>query len=222
MTDIFNRAADFVHEMIFSGGIKKGGTWGGPQCAASVPLDVHYYETAAWILVAVVMFFIFDFPSYIRNIYKESKHSFKEATHWLVAFLEKILAIIHFGMWFQILYYKVNLRSLVNLLQPCHLALFLQGLALVDRSPMSTILTLVTLPMTIGAVGALIVPATEGLDQPFEEISFFIQHYVLLFTPIILLVRNGFHAWKLSSLKNLFFGNWFAIALHWILFAVSL
>jgi hypothetical protein len=64
-------------------------------------------------------------------------------------------------------------------------------------------------------------PATEGLDMFLEKEGFFVQHTVLLITPLYLLCRYDFAATKLYSVRAVFMANWVAMAMHWLFFAVS-
>jgi hypothetical protein len=218
---------DDLHTLIFSGSLKKGGTWGGPTCAAYVPLDVHYYETIAWILLCFLLYKLLNLSSviaYIQSCHRRcvSSASTEKSSSSIWSILDGMVLIVTFGLWFQVLYYKIRIQSLVNLLQPCHLSLLWQSLSILlsGRSALSYFLALITLPMTIGAVAALAVPATEGLDQPFEKISFFVQHYVLLVTPLYLLLRQNFNLYKVATFSSVLFSNWFALILHWCIFSV--
>ena len=172
---IIMNSTDFtsaVYEMIFSGSLKKGGTWGGNECTNNVTYETHYFEAITWLFVCVSMYFVFNLP---RQYHEIKNKPIRSNQNHIYDILDKIVAFVLLGLWFQVLYYKIQLKSLVNLLQPCHLSLLGQGFAILSDSSLSTLLSLGTLPFTIGAIGAIAVPATEGLDQPFEKISFFIH-----------------------------------------------
>ena len=81
---------------------------------------------------------------------------------------------------------------------------------------------MISLPITIGAVAALANPATEGLDYFLEKEAFFVQHYLLLITPLYLLCRHDFALMKIFSLRQLLSANFVSLAMHWFLFAVRL
>lgn len=135
--------------------------------------------------------------------------------------LDVIFGLLHFGIWFLVLYYKITLHSLINMCQPCHIALLVQGLGVVWGEPHGTIIGIISLPLLVGPIGALLVPALDGLDQPYEELFFFIQHYLLLITPIFLLLRNNYCSYKLVTFRSLVYANWKILVLHWFIFAVS-
>jgi hypothetical protein len=132
------------------------------------------------------------------------------------------LFTFHAILWLQVLCYKIHLKSLVNLLQPCHLSLLFEGIALLlGDGPLSALMTIISLPITIGAVAALANPATEGLDFFLEKEAFFVQHYLLLVTPLYLLCRADFAVLRLFDFRALLCANFFSLALHWLFFVVS-
>ena len=213
--------SDFVYEMIFSGGIKKGGTWGGPTCAAAVPYDAHLLETGIWCVGSVVLYFVLDIRKFVKDIANESNLYFKaKRSNSVQNVLDVIFMFFHFCFFFQVVLYKINLKSLINLLQPCYLSLLLGGLSISCKGSTGVLITIANMPLAIGAATALAWPATEGLDQPFEEISFFIHHYLLLLTPLYLVCRNNFLVAKLYRIKCLFFANWIIMVVHWYGFSV--
>lgn len=212
--------SDAIHEMIFSGGIKKGGTWGGPVCAAHIEKNDHIMEIGLWLAVIVVIYFILEIPKLIQTLGAKADRIVSEQKRGLFWKLcDNVVAFVHFGMWFQVLYYKINLKSLINLLQPCHISLLLNGAAVLFDGLPGLLCTIVGLPLAIGAVSALAFPATEGLDQPYEELSFFIQHWILLFVPFYLVSRLNFVVSHVFSFKAILLANWAIMVLHWVFFA---
>ena len=148
---------------------------GGPECASHISYDIHCIECFIWTLISIFLYYIFDIPKTLTEILLSSNY-IKAHSHmkgWRV--FDYIFGLIHMTLWLQVLYYKINLKSLVNLLQPCHLALLFEGIAVLLTGPTSKLCSLVALPITFGAIGALMHPATEGLDQPLEEAAFFVQ-----------------------------------------------
>lgn len=214
---------DQVHEMIFSGGLKKGGTWGGPDCTAAVSTSTNVMECSMWCAVIVGIYIWLGIPEVLRELVKKSEKLINQQDQRL--FWRKVdflFATIHGAMWLLVVYYKINLKSLVNLLQPCHLALLAEGVAAAWNGPYVTLVAMLTLPLLTGAVMALAFPATTGLDQPFEETSFFIQHYLLLVTPLYLLCRHNCAGAKLFTWRVLIVANWIQMVIHWSFFAVSI
>ena len=136
-------------------------------------------------------------------------------------FFDKLLGSIHFLMYLQICYYKFNMSSLVNLIQPCHLILLLEGIALVSDGPLGIMITTLILPSLTGTLLAIFFPDTSGLHQPFEEQSYWIQHYLIITVPIYLLQRRRNVACDMCSPTTIFIGLWILGFLHWSLYEVS-
>ena len=113
--------------------------------------------------------------------------------------LDKALAIIHFAMYAQLIYYKWNFSSLINLIQPCHVILLMEGIALFSDGPLGVMITSLILPSLSGTFLALLFPDTTGLDQPFERLFYWIQHFLIILIPVYLLQRSNGLAVKLCS-----------------------
>ena len=58
-----------------------------------------------------------------------------------------------------------------------------------------------------------------GLDQPYEAVCFWIQHVLMLFTALFLLVRNNYVSYRLMTLRTLALGNWLIFVFHIVVFA---
>ena len=122
---------------------------------------------------------------------------------------------LHTMSFLMILYYKTNLHALINLLQPCHLALLLQTLALWSTGSFGVVVGILLLPMTLGSLFAILWPATDGLTQPYEIESFWFLHFLIQFTPLYLLIRKNFAAYKLANIPSLLLGNYLNLVFHW-------
>jgi hypothetical protein len=213
---------DWVHEIVFSGGIKKGGTWGGPVCAAHVDYHTHRFEVGLWIVLSVIVFLAVNIPDLLKTIKKRTDEvmvGYKQPIFWKQ--VDFLVAAIHMGMWLQVVWYKTNLKSLINLLQPCHLSLLINTAAVLLPGLPGVLCTMVGLPLAIGAVMALAFPATEGLDQPYEVLSFFIQHWILLVVPLYLVSRNNFVVARIFNFRCLLLANWMVMIVHWFFFVVG-
>jgi hypothetical protein len=84
------------------------------------------------------------------------------------------------------------------LLQPCHLQLVIQAVALLSRSSRGVIITLLTLPPLLGTLIALVIPTLNGLTY-LEIVNFWVQHILEGLVPLYLLCRNNFCASKLCT-----------------------
>ena len=158
-----NKVFEFLHEYIFVGGIKKGGTWGGIQCYRAIPLDKYILELVIWLFVAGFALTGFELHRYFFSLKRKAKMLLTghvKSTNARV--VDAIFASFHFGIWLLVVYYKICLHSLVNLLQPCHLLLLLQGIAIVSADFTGAMLGCLTFPLIVGAALGLMVPATDG------------------------------------------------------------
>ena len=99
-------------------------------------------------------------------------------------------------MYIQLIYYKTNVSCLIYLLQPCHLILLIEGIALFSKGKLGVYITIFLLPCLTGTLLALFFPDTSSLDQYLEADMYWIQHYLLLIVPFVLLGRNNFLALK--------------------------
>ena len=60
----------------------------------------------------------------------------------------------------------------------------------------------------------MVVPDTSGLDQPFEETSYWVQHVLIILVPIYLLSRNNFIAARAANFKSVVVGVWILFFMH--------
>ena len=217
----FNKVTNVMHDYIFSGGILKGGTWGGKECQGTISLEAHSTEMVLWFLVSIIIYRLCQYKKYHPEMLKEAAAILKNHERTKTSqILDVLFSCLHFGIWLLVLYYKITLHSLVNMCQPCHIALFVQGVGAIVGGPHGAVIGIISLPLVVGPIGALLVPALDGLDQPYEQLFFFIQHYLLLVTPLFLLLRNNYCAFKVLNFRSLVYANWTLLILHWFIFAV--
>lgn len=223
---LFHGMLDIVYEYFVVGGLKKKGSWGGDICFETIKLDIHLYESLIWTLFILFIFRICRLDRMFINLkirtndlllkQKQLKYN---STSTLVSKIERIydyfLLILHSISLLLLLYYKMNLHSLINMFQPCHITLVLQTFALYSNGKFGILIGVLLLPMTLGSLMAIIWPATDGLDQPYEYESFWVLHILIQTTPLYLLIRKNFAAYKLTTLQALLLGNWFNVIYHW-------
>jgi len=207
-------------EWIFSGGFKKGGSWGGHVCASYVPFETHVVETCSWLLLLGAIWFVFGFGTKLKKLSNEAKVTLKAHPRkfGICNILDFIVGFLALGNWLLVVWYKINLRSLINLLQPCHLTSMLQGIAMLRDDSTSTMISLLTLPMVVGSGGTFFAPDTSGLDQPFEVEMFWVQHILLQLIPLYMLLRHNALSLKMVDFKTILIGNWFLVFTHWAVF----
>jgi hypothetical protein len=212
-------AAAFLHKCFVSGALAKG--WGGPVCRAALDFQTHIIESLFWLTICAVSYKSYDMRAKFQALRKgiqldlaKSKPSSAART------FEVCLAMLHFCMFLQIIYYKVNILSLVNMIQPCHVILLLQGIALYSRGSLGVLISLFILPALTGTLLAMVFPDTGGLDQHLEMESYWVQHYLIQAVPLYLLVRNDFIALKHAGPFTIFCGLWTLLLLHFSLYEV--
>jgi len=212
-------ALAFLHKCFVSGALAKG--WGGPVCRAALDFQTHVVESLFWLTICAVSFTAYGVRAKFRALLKAIQTDLAKSTPSASArTFEVCLAMVHFSMFLQIVYYKVNILSLINMIQPCHLILLLQGIALYSRGSLGVLISLFILPALTGTLLAMVFPDTGGLDQYLELDSYWVHHYLIQAVPLYLLVRNNFLACRHASLFSLFCGLWILVLLHFSLYEI--
>lgn len=207
------------------GALGEGGSWGGPECAKAVPMAVHYAEDVAVIAVLLVLYYACGFV-------RETDLITKQATNGLAEYrkrnstsaiktqmtMDRSFSVVHFALYAQLVYYKVTMSSMINLIQPCHIICLLQGIALYSQKETGVLISIFVLPSLTGCFLAMLFPDTSGLSQPLEMEAYWMQHVVILLMPLYLLYRKDFLALRLASTKSVFVGLWICAFLHWSLY----
>eukprot|EP01031_Cornospumella_fuschlensis_P025081 gene25081-30295_t len=210
-----------IYKSLVTGALEKGGTWGGPECKASIPYDTHMFESAMWLAVCFLVFAVFrpDQKMMLMNnrVRADLARTSVGSTQRV---FEILLGSINIGMYLQLVYYKFNMLSLVNLIQPCHVIMLLQGIALWSDGVLGVDIILLLLPALTGTLLAMIFPDTTGLDQPFEVESYWIQHWLIQLMPFYLLARRNYLALTHAGSTTTVCGLLILLFLHFSLFEV--
>lgn len=211
------------HNNFVQGALMKG--WGGVECYNTIPLSTHITESLGWIFLCAW------FQKKTRGFkwYENLKSNIsKSLTEYEksnpkgnpLRFLEILVGSLHVLMFFQIIYYKSNISALIYLLQPCHLILLVQGIALLSNGLTGVLISLFILPALTGTTLAMIFPETTGLDQPLEMEAYWLQHILIEAVPIYLLVRKDGLALQYANYKAIVAGLWLLTLLHFVLLEV--
>jgi len=214
-----------VYDILFAGVLQKAGEWGGPECRAvgekHVSNNMRIIETGGWLIVSVSVWYLLDVPGLFRWMEKSTTKELEaqaqskmNAKPSLLLAYERVLASIHFAMTMQLVYWKFNDKVMIMLAQPCHVLLFLQGVALLSTTSLGPLITVLQLPTLFGALLAMIVPATSGLT-PFEVTCYWLEHILIQIGPFYLLSRQNFIALKICNLKTFVMGVWICQVAHW-------
>lgn len=206
-----------TRDFLVHGALARG--WGGPVCHSAVSLETHAFESTAWIVIGIAVIFGFNIPKKYKQLRQRISadiSAYKTKPRETVT--DKLLALVLLAMFFQVVYYKINIRALINMTQPCHVILLLEGIALYSDGPLGVMISLLVLPALIGTLLAMIFPETSGLDQPFEETAYWVQHYIIQIMPLYLLVRRNFLALKHAGLFTISCGLLVLLFLHFSLY----
>jgi hypothetical protein len=208
-----------IHDALAYGALSKG--WGGIDCFNAIPLRTHVLESSFWIGLCVISYYGFNVPKYYKEMVDKIKFDLSQSKiHPFARTLEIIVGMIHMFLCLQLVYYKSNISSLINLLQPCHVICLLQGLALLSTDTFGVLVTVFVLPALTGTTAAMIFPETGGLDQPFEMEAYWIQHYFIEAVPLYLLLRRGSIGLKYANIYTILGGLWILAVLHFSLYEV--
>ncbi len=180
---------DFLYKILVTGALSKG--WGGPQCRAALDIKTHIIESSVWLTFGVFAFIAYKAGPKFRALVKSIQLDLLKSTPTTAArTFELFMATIHFGMFIQIIYYKVNILSLVNMIQPCHVILLLQGIALYSTGTTGVVISLCVLPSLTGTTEPYLpfIPNKSSHHMFLEALVFHlkacfirIHHYLYLY-----------------------------------------
>jgi len=216
---------EVVHDYVFGGALRKGGDWAGPECAAAVPKIMHLYEGCAWAFIAALLYFALNVRGVIGSFAMgvksmDSGRGTGGSSLTSVLLFERVLSVVHFAMFAQLVYWKFNDKAMIMLAQPCHIILFLEGIALLspNSSTLGTTISVLVLPALTGTLLAMVVPGTSGLSK-LEVTCYWLQHIIIQIVPFYLLVRRDFQALRLCSIRTVLVGIWILQVAHWTFYA---
>ena len=204
----------YLHDLLFDGNLRRGGDWGGEECAAYVPFHLHVIETTAWLAVLLVSGMYLDVSGSIRRLKEQAKELLRrQPSSPTLRILEISTAMLLFSMFTMLVVIKFNDKAMINLAQPCHLLLVLQGIALLSTGPVGSVISIFILPPLAGVLTALVIPAMDGLSY-IEIINFWVQHVLLGIIPLYLLCRRNFTVSRLCTLHLFSIGLWIFAMFH--------
>lgn len=200
--------------------LKNGGSWGGPECRAYIGFQTHIIESMAWLLIWICPFLFSKMQLSVKDLLSRIRGQLEKEKP-VARILEISLSLVHFGIFGATIYYKWRISSLINLIQPCHLILLFEGVALYSRSQTSVLITLFILPILSGTLLAIFFPDVSGLDQFLEVELYWIQHYLIIVVPFILLTRWNFFALQFANAFTIFVGLCILGVLHFFFYEVG-
>lgn len=213
-------------------------SYGGPDCAKYVEKSIHIYESLFWIAMLVISYVGFDMnrtiKEFIRNAgalvfeRKYVSNSLQQATHKVsytkapqslskLSVFEKFMGLLHLALLCHLLLCKIKSEIVIFLLQPCHLILLFQTIALLSESiKLKSAVAVYCIPAQVGALLAITFPDTSGLDLYLETEAYWVQHVLItLITPIFILLTTK--AYTLVNFQSICTGAWIIAFHHWVI-----
>ena len=97
-----------LHNALFLKILLFGEDWGGPECAAYIPISTHIKESSAWVVILLAIGFQFNFQRTIRQFY--DKTSTFLALRAKIPPLQRVFEIMIASLYF-IIFRTVTMRT---------------------------------------------------------------------------------------------------------------
>lgn len=156
---------------------------GGPDCVQFLSPYQRLVETMVFSLLSLMLFlWSYKSLSSIQIITAQMRDRTGKKT------LLGLFGIV-FGMEIG---FKLATRQLIWLLNPCHMLSFIQMFLLVSpNNKVSAVLFRLHIYWLTGPLLAILFPVTNTLDLPLEWTVYWVQHIMLLLTPLYLIRLGG-------------------------------
>lgn len=213
-----------------------------------VPFEGFIFDVVLWslcLLLAYRMFRIDRRVLEVLRLRRTSSQSEQTSSTVTVTVFDRIMDTaflsVHLSFCILFVYICVVQRSLVDLLEPTSMIVALQTVTLLSKGEEKAPFSGLLLPMSIFPVCQVLVSCFGGsgsdnnnskpllipLSSPFPALdAFWITKVLLLLTvatPIHLLARNNFAAYKATSLNIVLIGVWFStLYFIWLLAPTAL
>lgn len=170
---------------------------GGPEC-------VNYLSPTS-IVIETVLIIVYSLFVEIYYPWTRSVSNYKPNLELRERFGRKLLLACLCLIWGIEIGYKLSTRQLIFILNPCHVVTFLQLILLISppRNWMHILFRIQTYVVS-GATIAMFFPVLNTRMLPFEKVSYYIHHALMLVTPLYLMRLGGIY--NTEPLKNLHWG----------------
>ncbi|CAF0881584.1 unnamed protein product [Brachionus calyciflorus] len=170
---------------------------GGPDCVN--------YLTPKSIMLESLFIITYAFIVEIYYPWMRSVSNYKPNLELRERFGRKLLLAGLCLIWGIEIGYKLSTRQLIFILNPCHVVTFLQLILLISppRNWMHILFRIQTYVVS-GATIAIIFPVLNTRLLPFEKVSYYIHHGLMLITPLYLMRLGGIY--NMEPLINLHWG----------------
>ncbi|XP_057324750.1 transmembrane protein 164 [Microplitis mediator] len=180
----------------------------GPECAEYLSLRYRLIETFG---VSVLIFFLVSKGLKSVSLPKNVKYVNQDRTG------KKVLLILMSMILGCELGFKITSRTLVYILNPCHITTAIQLYLLAAKpSPMVTALFRIQLNLMNGPVLAYVFPETESRKLFADKSMYYLQHGLMVVIPYYLMRIGGVYSIEpLSDFSWSILAYGFNLAYHW-------
>lgn len=196
-------------------------SWGGMDCAGHLTPDIHLWEGVCWTALTLLLIPLLNLGGRLRRVADRVSAALAMA-HAKRTWLDVGLGLTHVGLIAYQLWFKAQTRCMLIMLQPCHIIVALQGLALLARPTrfVGTAL-LLHVPWLPGCMMAMVLPDTGSLPVWLNVEMYWIEHvFAAIITPIYLFLRHRATLTHAFNFDALLLGVWTALPFHWPLMAL--
>ena len=159
---------------------------GGPKCASE-----STFTFKCWMIARLIPWYIFGSYMLIKFI---KGHSKRKARYIDPSIMERIMGIICFICFGIQIYTKTRTKTLIFLLNPCHVFTIVWGIVLnMKHSLKAELVFLFVMSNVCGPAIGMVFAENDELDSNLEIISYWVQHSIAaFFAPLICLIGGRF------------------------------
>jgi hypothetical protein len=165
---------------------------GGPEWAKESTLGFKYMlslRLIPWYIAGAYMFYRFLKTADARNSIRPHP-----------SMLERLMGIIWFICIFIQIYLKIHTKTLIFILNPCHVITLVWGIVLsINYSKTAQVLFLYAMSNVFNAYIGMIFAENDELESDMEVISYWVQHSIAAFFAPLVCLLSGRFAHKIYS-----------------------
>jgi len=179
---------DYSESLLYGGVLYHIEGNGGPDCVTFLSPVRLLCETIVFVTLSIVLL-----VNTIKKI-KVTLPKFEKKTYSTELSFSRAIHLAVFALVFGVeIGYKLSSRQVIYLLNPCHIISILQLYLLASpTSTLSTTIFRLHLYWLVGPLLAVLFPVTNSLLLPQEVTVYWIQHTLILTSPLFLLIRGDY------------------------------
>ncbi|CAH8453001.1 unnamed protein product [Schistosoma mattheei] len=155
---------------------------GGQSCINYITTKRRFFESAC----VCITFLYTLYWSYLKFSVGNPRHSNEQTK------LRQILLVLHTFVFGIEIGFKLATSTLIWILNPCHIITILQILFLASSSSwLTTFIFRIHLHMMNGPLLALTFPILNTRSLPFEHVTYFVQHILIILIPASFLNQSS-------------------------------